>query len=263
MSGNKKLLFICGGITLLCVLVLLGAALFGGSDSEAEEVPALAVSDLPPADSAYLASGEYAASAAWDSFRRDFDSDGSVFNAFLTGSVEVDKKYELYPVYSQEMADQLERIAAEYALRLHESISYFYTADELYAAAGTDAFLKQGGDCVGYIFDNGGFHFDGSAYLSGSTTVNYRFERQMRGILHEEPLALGGDSAQSWTLECEDGTLLHLALGESECIIHAALADSFVSITALTGAATEAAPGGLTAAALEELAACFDWTVIR
>jgi len=262
MKGNNKLLLVCGGITLLCVLLLLAAALQGDKPL-VEEAPA-DVTDLPAADRAYFESAEYAAAAAWESFRSGFDSDGSVFNAFLTNGVELDKKYELYPVYSQEMADELERIRGQYGLALHEEIGYFYTAEELYAAAGTDAFIRSDGGCVGYIYNDGSFHFDGSAYLSGSVTAEYRFDRHMRGILAEETLLLGrGDDWQSWSLEISDRQLLHLALGTERCVIHAALPDSFVSITVLAGAATGENPKGITAAALEELAAHFDWTAIR
>ena len=116
---------------------------------------------------------------------------------------------------------------------------------------------------MGYLYSDGGFHFDGSAYLSGSITADYRFDRQMRGVFSEETLALDdGEGWQSWTLEMEDKQLLHLAMGEKECIIHAALPASYVSVTVLRGAATAEEPNGLTAAALEELAACFDWSAM-
>ena len=261
MKGNNKLLIVCGAVTLLCVVLLLIAAL-GAGDTQ-EETAAEAAASLPAADRAYFESPEYAAAAAWESFRTGFDSDGSVFNAFLTGGVELDKKYELYPVYSQEMADELERICSQYGLALHEEIGYFYSADELYAGANTGSFILQSGDCVGYIYNDGSFHFDGSAYLSGSVSAEYRFDRHKRGILSEETLPLGGGEGwQSWSLETADGQLLHLALGNEHCVIHAALPDSFVSITVLAGAADSDNPRGFTAAALEELATCFDWNAI-
>ena len=259
MKTNKLLYAICGGVTLLCVLLLLVSALRGGNNEA--EAAAEASASLPAADRAYFESPEYAAAAAWDSFRTGFDSDGSVFNAFLTGSVELDKKYELYPVYSQEMADELERIRSQYGLSLHEEIGYFYSADELYTAANTGSFIRQGSSCTGYLYTDGSFHFDGSAYLSGSLAVDYRFDRQVRGIFSEETLTLG--SGEGWTIESESGTLLYLSLGENECVIHAALPNSFVSITALKGAATTENPSGFSAAGLEELAACFDWSAIN
>ena len=262
MRSNKLLLLICGGITLLCVLLLTVAAL-RGSDPGTESPAETAVEALPSADRAYFESPEYAAAAAWESFRAGFDSDGSVFNAFLTGGVELDERYALYPVYSQEMADELERIRNQYGLALHEGIGYFYSAEELYTAAGTGAFILQGSDCVGYIYDDGSFHFDGSAYLSGNINAEYRFDRHMRGILAEETLLLGqGDGWQSWDLETEGGQRLHLALGRERCVIHAARPDSFVSVTILAGAAGDENPGGFTAASLEELAACFDWNAV-
>ena len=262
MKTNKLLYAICGGVTLLCVLLLLVSALRGGNNKA--EAAAEASASLPAADRAYFESPEYAAAAAWESFRTGFDSDGSVFNAFLTGSVELDKKYELYPVYSQEMADELERIRSQYGLSLHEEIGYFYSADELYTAANTGSFIRQGSSCTGYIYNDGSFHFDGSAYLSGSRTVEYRFDRHKRGVLAEETLLLGqGDNWQSWSMESAEGQLLHMALGSEQCVIHAALPDSFVSITVLAGAADNDNPLGLSAASLEELAACFDWSAIQ
>ena len=260
MRANKPLFLVCGAVTLLCVILLVFASLLGG-DKQAETAAEAAADSLPAADREYFESPEYAAAAAWESFRSGFDSDGSVFSAFLAGDVVLDKKYELYPVYSQEMADELERIRSQYGLSLHEEIGYFYSAEELYTAAATGAFIRQGSDCVGYIYDDGSFHFDGSAYLSGSLAVDYRFDRQVRGIFSEEALALG--SGEGWTIESESGTLLYLSLGENECVIHAALPNSFVSITALKGAATTENPSGFSAAGLEELAACFDWSAIN
>ena len=173
------------------------------------------------------------------------------------------RQYELYPVYSQEMADELERIRNQYGLALHEEIGYFYSAEELYAAAATGSFIRQGSDCVGYIYKDGSFHFDGSAFLSGNISAEYRFDRHKRGILAEESLLLGrGEDWQSWDLETEGGQVLHLALGKECCVIHAALPDSFVSVTVLAGAAGGDNPGGITAATLEELANCFDWNAI-
>jgi len=260
MKGDKRLLLICGVITLCCLLLLMGVSLFGGSD-ETAELPEEKAADLPPADRAYRESAEYAASTAWEDFRAGYDIDGSAFTAFLTGQVEMDKKYEFYSVYSQEMDETLSALLEQHQLRLHEGILYFYSADELYAAAETGKFIKQGSSCVGYLYDDGSFHFDGSAYLSGSLAVDYRFDRQVRGIFSEEALALG--SGEGWTIESESGTLLYLSLGENECVIHAALPNSFVSITALKGAATTENPSGFSAAGLEELAACFDWSAIN
>ena len=261
MKSNKTLFLICGAVILLCAILLVFAALRGG-DEQAEGAAEAAADALPAADREYFESPEYAAAAAWESFSAGFDSDGSVFNAFLSGSVELDKKYELYPVYSQEMADELERIRSQYGLALHEEIGYFYSAEELYAASGTGAFVRQG-DCVGYIYNDGSFHFDGSAYLSGNITAEYRFDRHKRGILAEETLLLGrGEGWQNWDMETAGGQNLHLALGSERCVIHAALPDSFVSITVLSGAAGGDNPGGITAATLEELAACFDWSAI-
>ena len=265
MKADRRLLYICGAVTLLCVLLLLGAALFGGSSPREAETPIEErASDLPAADRDYRESGEYAASAAWEAFRAGYDTDGSLFNAFLAGGVELDKQYEFYSVYSPEMEEELAGLLTKHGLTLHEGISYFYSAEELYAAADTGSFLRQGESCVGYLYDDGSFHFDGSAYLSGSLTTDYRFERQMRGVFSEETLALGsGEGWQSWTLETENKQLLHLAMGENECVIHAARPKSFVSVTVLKGAATAEKPNGLTAAALEELAACFDWNAIE
>lgn len=262
MKSNKPLFLVCGAVTLLCAILLVFASL-RGSDKQAESTEETAVASLPAADRAYFESPEYAAAAAWESFCAGFDSDGSVFHTFLTGGVELDKKYELYPVYSQEMADELERICSQYGLTLHGEISYFYSAEELYTAAATGPFIRQGGDFVGYIYDDGSFHFDGNAYLSGNINAEYRFDRHKRGILAEEKLLLGrGENWQSWDMVAKDGRILHLALGNDRCVIHAALPDSFVSITVLAGAAGTENHRGITAATLEELAACFDWNAI-
>jgi len=263
MRANKPLFLVCGAVTLLCVILLVFASLLGG-DKQAETAAEAAADSLPAADREYFESPEYAAAAAWESFRSGFDSDGSVFSAFLAGDVVLDKKYELYPVYSQEMADELERIRSQYGLAFHEEIAYFYSADELYTAAAVGAFIRQGSDCVGYIYNDGSFHFDGSAYLTGNVNAEYRFDRHKRGILAEEKLLLGrGEGWQSWDLQAEDGRILHLALGNDRCVIHAALPESFVSITVLAGAAGGDNPKGITAATLEELAACFDWSAIK
>ena len=66
----------------------------------------------------YSDSPEFLALCEWQSFLETYDSDGSILDAIGNSSTEFDEKYRYYSCYTQEMADEIDRICEKYGLSL-------------------------------------------------------------------------------------------------------------------------------------------------
>ena len=255
---NSALLIVCAAVTLLCVL-LLCTDFFGlrGEDKAANGPTAAPTA----ASSRYSESAEYHAARDWLDFTSAYDPDGSILqSAVAEGGTDYAGDYTMYRVYSQDLAGKLEEIVEHYALSLHRSMSFCYGGDELCRAAGLENFLPANCECAGYIYDNGSFHFEGSALLDG-TPVAYQFDRQMKGVFSETALNFPGEG-ESATAVTSDGVRLHLTVGGERSLIHAELPLSYVTITVPLGAKTGTNPGGVTEDWLKELGGSFLWSRI-
>ncbi len=266
---NKKSLLIltavCVVVTLLCVAAL--ATNFFGQRTTAEAaVPAAteaAAGEQTDAAQAYADSPECLAAAEWQAFRATYDADGQILAAAGSAPAEFQEKYGMYLVYSQDMADKLDALTAQYGLKLHQSMSFCYSADELCEKAGIDAFLTDCSECSGYLYDDGSFYFDGVTALPDGPYVGYQFTRLMRGCFSETPLNTDSeDGGEAWDYTAPDGTRLRLTLGSGQSAIFASLPGSFLSVKVLDG--TDGNPTYSSApidrSGLEAFCGCFDWS---
>lgn len=253
--------------------VLIAAALLVGLLSSALAVRYFGLWDLalPPVQSGrmgsipervtltlsgYMDTPESQAFAEWKAFLDGYDGDHAILDAVGNTIQEELRPYLRYNVYTQEMADELERIAAKYGLKLHTQTYDLFAHPELLDSC--EGYLGENQGYATYMFEDGSFHVDGSAYAEGFGEVGYQLSRYVRGSLHEISLTLlNFDSYQEWGYQTACGVPVLLALGDARALILADMEDSFVNVLCLAGE-----DDGLTREQVEALADSFDFSVL-
>lgn len=206
--------------------------------------------------SGYLTSPESQALAEWNDFLSSYDPDGSI--AKVVGNY-IDKslsKYSCYSVYTQDMADELEDIAAHYGLTLHTWNHVVEDQAEWISLLGD--FLGHNAAYSGRIYEDGTFHYDGYLTTGSGKELDYQFRRSVKGTLNDVYLNVGGLSDyQEWYFTTAGGQEVTLDLGADKGLVLADLDDSFLLINVLSG--TEQ---GVTRQDLEELADSFTFSLL-
>lgn len=204
--------------------------------------------------SGYMDTPESQALAEWKAFLDGYDGDHAILNAVGNTIQEELRPYLCYSVYTQEMADELERIAAKYGLKLHTQTYDLFAYPELLEPC--EGYLGENQGSALYMYEDGSFHVDGNAYAEGFGIVGYQLSRYVRGSLHDISLTLSNiDSYQEWAYQAACCVPVLLALGDGRALILADLEDSFVNVLCLAGE-----NDGLTRAQLEALADSFDFS---
>lgn len=212
-------------------------------------------------------SNEYRAAAEWKAFAENYDPDGAILAAADPegpDDVTLDKKYIQYPVYTQEMADKVDEIAAKYGLKLYGSLvpeGLGSIAEKLIVNRYTefsDAAYNTMMD--GYLYDDGTFSFDGIFdAAAGRLSVVYQFRRSVKGVFDPIFLNIGDvEDYQEQALVTASGVELTAALAEYQSVLMAEFDSCFVSINVLGGTDM-----GITYADLEDLANTFDFSVLQ
>ena len=207
---------------------------------------------------------ESRALAEWRSFLEDYDRDGAIIGEIGNSPTGFEEDYGLYLVYTREMADKLEEIAAKYGLCLHTRMED--VMPETWRTAAGDFCGENVMAYSGYIYENGTFRFDGEADLDGYGYIEYQFSRSVRGAFDDVALNIG-DAAdfREWTYETADGTPVTLGLGaKNRSLILADLGDSFILVNVLTGEAGDDtfSSGPIGRAELEALADSFRFSAL-
>lgn len=218
----------------------------------------------------YPDSSEYKASAEWNVFCQNYDTDHAILNQVGNSSNEYTEKYPLYLVYSKEMADKLEEIIAKYKLSLHTAIALPENPEAFFSTAGTGDFLEsQSSQGVnrnlgGYVYNDGTFQFDGEAVLSNSAVIGYQFANYVKGTFSDTYLNIGdSDAYQEWPYETASGVQVSLALSETKALIITDLGSSFVTVNVLAGTGDSGfGSSSITRDDLQRLADMFDFTQI-
>ena len=202
----------------------------------------------------------------WHRFLENYDY-LSVLAELGNAPTGFEERYGCYRVYTQEMADKLEGIAAMYGLKLHNSVLYSLgTGDRLCQQVGGD-FLGRNTAGGAYMYEDGTFKFDGQIDLDGYGILEYQFMRCVYGTLTDVVLNIGDASEYAqWSYISRSGIPVTLALAEHKALLVADLSDSFVTISVLAGTATplsdEFLCGPLSASDLEQFADSFDFTIL-
>lgn len=206
--------------------------------------------------SGYMDTPESQALAEWETFRSDYDPTGSILAAVGNTLDEDLLPYTCYTVYTDEMAHALEDIAQAHGLTLHERRVSLDEYPELWDSCGD--FWDGGQRLGGYLYEDGGFAFDGEARLPGGGTLSFQFRRSVKGTLNEATLFLRDLSQfREWVHPTPEGAAVTLALGPDRALVLADLEDCFVTLTVLEGSA-----GGLTQADLEAFADNFRFSTL-
>lgn len=211
----------------------------------------------------FSGSDEYKAAMEWSSFLATYDQDGALLAKVGNGPTGLPEKYSQYLVYTQEMADRLDEIAAKYHLKLHSSIEVFSSKEEFYARAGVGDFLGPCNTACGpYMYEDGTFHIDGTSTLPGGRSFGYQIMDCKKGSFTDTLLNIGNaDDYTEWSYQTSGGVTVCLASGPDKCLIFADLPHSFVTVNVLAGTAEDS--GGVTEESLQELADSFDFSMLR
>lgn len=275
----RRVLALAAAVCLLAVLSIAAAAtgLFGLRDVLLPEKGSVYVTDendvVVPGEyeyrdfvslSGWQDTPESRALAEWRSFLEDYDRDGAIIGEIGNSPTGFEEDYGLYLVYTREMADKLEEIAAKYGLCLHTHMED--VMPETWRTAAGDFCGENVMAYSGYIYENGTFRFDGEADLDGYGYIEYQFSRSVRGAFDDVALNIG-DAAdfREWTYETADGTPVTLGLGaKNRSLILADLGDSFILVNVLTGEAGDDtfSSGPIGRAELEALADSFRFSAL-
>lgn len=213
----------------------------------------------------YPDSSEYKATAEWMAFLAGYDQDRALFRAAQENPPELDARYALYNVYTQEMADKLDEITEKYGLTLHCRMVTCPDVASLYASCGVDGFIRGDYKVSGFAYDDGSFLFNGSDASEDGLVPAFQFGRYMKGVFSEVVLNVGDAGLyDAWEYVTGDGVCVYLYLGPEKCVLMADLPESFISVNVLAGSATAGPDGApvMTREKLEAFANTFDFTAL-
>lgn len=262
-------------VAVLCLLTVFATAVFAANlfglrdalintnDPEIKSMMSL---------SGYIDSKEYMAAAEWNTFAESYDPDGSILAQIDQegpDAVILDAKYDPYPVYTQEMADKLDEIAAKYGLTLHSGfkdmsfedwnavVGDFVITDYDHEEFSDDAYSSI---LSGYMYDDGTFRYDGIFNATaGRLSVDYQFSRAAKGVFDPIFLNIGNiEDYQEQVIITDSGVELAAAISEYKSVLITELDSCFVNINVLGGTDM-----GITFDDLKDLANTFDFSVIE
>ncbi len=215
--------------------------------------------------SGYTDSREYMAASEWLAFVKSYDPDGTILEQVIQdgSDVSIDDRYMHYNVYTQEMADRLDEIAAKYGLSLYGGMmpeGVDAIAAEI-VVNDREEFSDKAYNTVitGYMYDCGTFQYDGifnPAY--GRLSVDYQLRRSVKGVFDTVILNIGDiDDYQEQVITTDSGLELAAAVSEYKSVLIAESDSCFVCINVMGGTGM-----GITFDDLKDLANTFDFSVI-
>lgn len=214
--------------------------------------------------SGYNDTPESQALAEWLQFQEDYDPDHTILDSVGNTLDPSLARYSAYLVYTPEMADKLEEIAAKYQLKLHSAGYDAAQHPELTEPLGD--FLGRANGGITYMYEDGTFHADGWAQLTTDDygPVEFQLRRSVKGTLHDALVHLDPGQFTQWDYTTGKGLPVKLALGPSRSMILVDFQDCFVTVLVLDGAdpSIDMVKGGLTPAHLEELADQLDLSLL-
>lgn len=179
--------------------------------------------------SGYQGSPEWQALAEWQAFVNEYDPDGTIRQGTDERLDDSFARYSCYLVYSQEMADKMDEIAAKYGLQLHTISFNLQENTEVLETLGD--YLEDSEGYYTYMYEDGTFQVDGTIQFEDIGSWDYQLLRSVRGTFHNAMLDIGEVSEyQEILYETACGISVTLALGPDKVLILADLPDSFVAV---------------------------------
>jgi len=258
LFGLKNLVLSSGGSTPIQTGDSGTIPVYDDSGAIDDELPVPTPMDLISLQG-YSDSNEYKAAVEWNDFCESYDQDGSLLAQVGNGPTGLDEKYNLYLVYTQEMADKLDEIVTKYGLKLHRTLDIL-DKDAFFERVGRGKFLGSGNTTYGgYIYEDGTFHMEGFAMIK-DIVMYYQMMNCMKGSFTDVFLNVGDVNAyREWTYTTTSGVTVSLCMGLTKCLVIADLGDSFLTVNVLCGTQDE----GVTAADLEAFANTFDFSALK
>lgn len=216
-------------------------------------------------------SPEYQACREWKEFLAGYDPDGALLAAVGNSPTGVSSEYEAYLCYTQEMADEVDRLCEKYSLALLGVSITDEDVDTLLEQVSAEGLFGAAPEGVsneaywGYRYSDGTFFLEGAATFSGllPMRIDYQFSRAVKGSLSTLTLNVGrvADYTQ-WTYTTRNGVPLLLATnGGSKALVIADREESFVVVNVLGD--WETGRFDVTRGDLEIFAESFDFTAIK
>lgn len=224
----------------------------------------------------YSDSPEFKALCEWQSFLESYDSDGSILSSIGNSSTDFDEKYRYYSCYTQEMADEIDRICEKYSLSLITSAEFFESEEGFFEAASVGRVCTRQGEgyvndfSPGYVHNDGSFHFEGQATFTGDGAawpypILYQFDRSMKGSFSSTVLNIGDAvDYEEWVYTTKNGVELTLAQSDWKELILVERENSFVVVNLFDVSVGDVVYGELHKSRedLEAFAELFDFSVI-
>ena len=181
----------------------------------------------------WFGSPEHQAAADWQDFLSHYD-DGGALDAIGNGDTGLSERYLPYGVWTEEMAETLDAIAAKYNLALHQDNTIYDDTAAFLAVTGP--FIDPALIYPGYAYPDGTFQCDGGWTAADGVERGFQFRRTAKGVFDEVYLNIGdADAYRQWVYETADGVPLLLAerVDGSHALILADRPESFVAVNIL------------------------------
>ena len=170
-------------------------------------------------------------SAEWHKENTNWYSDRGLDDSYT----ETQENYAyIYDAPLQEQAEALDAIAEKYGLQLLEKKLPVTDAETLYGLLGTEAFLPEGTEIGGILYNNGSMNMDNSFPGSGPgfyLTVNVRNSFLNVGGLSAERLGEG----EEWNYTTQSGVSVELILFDTRAMILADFENAALTLTVYRG----------------------------
>lgn len=232
----------------------------GGTDEPYGDTDVLSLQGL--ADSP-----EAMANMRWQNFYNSYDPDGMILASIGNGDTGLDARYNAYPCYTQEMADELDAIADEYGLTLLNSPTLYTISDALPERIAN--VLPKSCEAYGHVFD-GGYAYDSGSFMAEGTftlsdgrwpyPVSYQLVCNEKGYLSVSYLPIGNvEEYTQWEYETACGIPVMLAMGPDKALIIGDLPDAYLVVNVLDVRWSDAEQGEISMPneALETIADAF------
>ena len=196
-------------------------------------------------------------------FQAEYDPDRAILRSVGNKPTGLEEEYSAYHCYTREMADKVDEICEKYGLIKLGPNKVLQNARQLYAYAGTGAFAPKDDHFTGQRFYPTTAYADGSFYATGDLPkqgwAHYGISRCVKGTFTaSEAIELGDlEEWTEWNYTTENGVELLLAQNGKQALILADRPASFVIVN-IRGSAKAMTRQE----ALEEVAECFDFSVI-
>lgn len=180
-------------------------------------------------------SDEHKATSEWLEFLDHYDQDGALLSEVGNAPTGLEEQYGCYMVYTQEMADKLEEIAAKYGLNLHTSLELAESQERLYELAGVEPFIGERNICRGgYVYEDGSFQYDGEMITTDQKTIMFQLRSSRAGTLDEVALNIGSaEDYEERVYQTQSGFAASVATSQDKVIIAVPLEQTTVTINVL------------------------------